>query len=78
LKPLILLAVLNCLAENSRSFHPMAQKNVKNAQFSRVFAEFLCDDCDLPGSIQNQQFAQMPAIVIFLCDMHPFSKVLDF
>jgi len=46
LKPLILLAILNCMAQKSGSSHPIAQKNVKNAQFSRVFVEFLWDDCE--------------------------------
>lgn len=31
LKPLILLAVLNCMAQKSGSSHPIAQRNVKNA-----------------------------------------------
>jgi len=57
-------------------FIPWPRGTSKNAHFSRVFAEFPRDDCDLPGSIQNQQIAQMPAVVTSLCDMQPFSKVL--
>jgi hypothetical protein len=41
LKPLVLLAILNCMAQKSGSSHPRAPRNVKNAQFSGVFMEFL-------------------------------------
>jgi hypothetical protein len=34
------------MAQKSGSSHPIAQRNVKNAQFSRVFVEFLWDDCE--------------------------------
>jgi hypothetical protein len=46
--------------------HPMAQRNAKKPNF-RGFFGVPRDDCDLfgsnlPGSIQNQPIAQMPAV----------------
>jgi hypothetical protein len=33
------------MAKKSGSSHPIAQRNVKNAQISRFFVEFLWDGC---------------------------------
>jgi len=63
LKPLILLAILNCMAQKSGSSHPIAQRNVKNAQFSRVFVEFLWDDCE--KKIENIRLTSFRAPAIY-------------